>query len=52
MIFTDFRSLKLLLRYSLANKFEATTGFLWKAQTKTLNILKSLKIYLLLHFLN
>ena len=32
------------------SKSETITGFEWEAQTKPANILKSLKIYLLLYF--
>ena len=44
MLFTDFKNSKLFMRYS-RSKSETTTGSLWEAQTKTANILKSLKIY-------
>ena len=37
MLFTDFKNSKLLLRYS-RSKFDATTGSLWEAQTKTAKI--------------
>ena len=43
MLFTDFRNSKKFLRYD-RSKLEATTCFLWEAQTKTVKKDYSTKI--------
>merc|ERR1712240_47002 len=49
LFFTALKNSNYFLRYD-RSKLGRITGSLWEAQSKTANILKSLKIYLLLHF--
>ena len=51
LLFTVLKNSNYFLRYD-RSKSGCITGFLQEAQSKTVNILKSLKFYLLLHFLS